>query len=246
MRSYSILFSQCALCLTFPFQPWTFGFAVCRANCFLMEVRISCWCLRSYTLSYFFGGWFPPSLEGGCSGVHKHSMVAFPHIYPMICKYLFSKVVPAVYTSTLFLLLLDRTRALSAASSGHRKVSLSSLFSSFSFNDSGTRGNNQDQVSAGFPLDISHHALRSHNHWTGQIIFSYLQSALGNHSNNLNFHLYWYLSGGGVAISQTLFLPGAFSFFHQPFSLWFDPFKLLKTFPRWCPSWRVTMEESHR
>ena len=88
MRSYSILFFQCALCLTFPFQPWTFGFAVCRANCFLMEVRISCWCLRSYTLSYFFGGWFPPSLEGGCSGVHKHSMVAFPHIYPLICKYL--------------------------------------------------------------------------------------------------------------------------------------------------------------
>ena len=128
MRSYSILFFQCALCLTFPFQPWTFGFAVCRANCFLMEVRISCWCLRSYTLSYFFGGWFPPSLEGGCSGVHKHSMVAFPHIYPMICKYLFSKVVPAVYTSTLFLLLLDRTRALSAASSGHRKVSLCSHF----------------------------------------------------------------------------------------------------------------------
>ena len=128
MRSYSILFFQCALCLTFPFQPWTFGFAVCRANCFLMEVRISCWCLRSYTLSYFFGGWFPPSLEGGCSGVHKHSMVAFPHIYPMICKYLFSKVVPAVYTSTLFLLLLDRTRALSAASSGHRKVSLCSFF----------------------------------------------------------------------------------------------------------------------
>jgi len=48
-------------------QPWTFGFAVCRANCFLMEV------------------------------------------------------VPAVYTTTLLLLLLDRTRALSAASSGHRK-----------------------------------------------------------------------------------------------------------------------------
>ena len=65
--------------------------------------------------------------------MHKHSMVAFPHIYPMICKYLFSKVVPAVYTSTLFLLLLDRTRALSAASSGHRKVSLSSLFLFFSF-----------------------------------------------------------------------------------------------------------------
>ena len=40
------------------------------------------------------------------------------------------KVVPAVYTSTLFLLLLDRTRALTAASSGHRKVT--NLFVNFS------------------------------------------------------------------------------------------------------------------
>ena len=244
MRSYSILFFQCVLCLTFPFQPWTFGFAVCRANCFLMEVRISCWCLRSYTLSYFFGGWFPPSLEGGCSGVHKHSMVAFPHIYPLICKYLEGGS-GGLHEHSLPASSWQDSRSQCSLVRPQKGFTFFS-FSSFSFNDSGTRGNNQDQVSAGFPLDISHHALRSHNHWTGQIIFSYLQSALGNHSNNLNFHLYWYLSGGGVAISQTLFLPGAFSFFHQPFSLWFDPLKLLKTFPRWCPSWRVTMEESHR
>ena len=50
------------------------------------------------------------------------------------------KVVPAVYTSTLFLLLLDRTRALTAASSGHRKVNSVTFIYSFIFIFQGNGG----------------------------------------------------------------------------------------------------------
>ena len=90
---------------------------------------------------------------------------------------------PAVYTSTLFLLLLDRTRALSAASSGHRKVdSYISVAFQFSLNFhqiilnlSGKWGNNADQVSSHFPLDFPHHTLCSHYHWTGELINNFLE-----------------------------------------------------------------------
>ena len=143
-------------------------------------------------------------------------------------------MVPAVYTSTLFLLLLDRTRALSAASSGHRKVDSNVFFAKLVWIFQGNGGTTRIKFLLIF-LWIFHTTLCAPiiiglvSWWS---IVLKMPFFINNKMEITPYHIlkikfciikiikehpfsfpdeHQYLSGWSLAISQTLFLSGGLS-----------------------------------